>query len=299
MQLSSVTPRRGLVVLTAGTMVATLGIAVTHQADAADRCRSAVTAMKQVARHRFAGQGITKTYHAAIDYPGAGGWVDQSANAIYTVFPTAAVPALLNSQIGDRLETGKQVRAQQPQAVGAINGDFFLYPKIRGKDVEIPRGPMVKDGQIIRADRKRLRVVGVDSGGQPFGGLMSVRGKVQIGTGPAVKVAGVNWSNLQNSGATVYTNSWSSLAASPRPAGVVEWVIDDNNKIQRSPDFHSEPRALGRHRGCRYSGDCVPTEVRSRWLNGHDRSQGQGCYAPEHEHRCRPDDGRGPRRTTR
>ena len=156
MQLSSVTPRRGLVVLAAGSMVTTLGIAVTHQADAADRCRSAVTAMKQVARHRFAGQGISKTYHAAIDYPGASGWVDQSGKAIYTVFPTAAVPALLYSQIGARLEPGKQVKAQQPRAIGAINGDFFLYPNIRGKDVEIPRGPMVKDGEIIRADHKRL-----------------------------------------------------------------------------------------------------------------------------------------------
>ena len=96
-------------------MVAALAIGVPNQpADAAGRCGSSVTNLNLLSKQRFVGGSVMRRYKATVDYPGATGWVDQTANALYTVLPASATPTLLNSKIGDRATTGSMVASGEP-----------------------------------------------------------------------------------------------------------------------------------------------------------------------------------------
>lgn len=228
------TPRRGLGIALIGTLVLAGAVVVPHDAaKAAAPCMSKVTSMNLLSESRFAADGLLRRFHVHVDYPGKNDWHDQTANAIYGIYPANASPALINSPIGERTTTGDQVQLQRPKALAAINGDLYLSPSIRGKSVEVPRGPMVKAGQVLRAQRDMQRVVGVDNAGQPFAGMMGVAGSISAETTDKVKIVGVNWETLQGKGVTLYTSGWSSLAASPRPAGAVEWVLNRNNEIRK------------------------------------------------------------------
>jgi hypothetical protein len=155
--------------------------------------------------------------------------------------------------VGDRNTIRSQVTSQQPTSLAAINGDFFVYRTIRGKAVEFARGPMVKNGTIMRSDKQQLRVVGVDSTNKPFGGTLGIRGSIGIGTGPRTAIAGINWDSVQGGGVTLYTMSYSHASASPRPAGVGEWVINRRNKIVevRTSSLNSGRRGLAVQSGTR------------------------------------------------
>ena len=48
-----------------------------------------------------------------------------------TSYPSGAYPSLINDKVGERQVIGDMVKSQQPQALGAINGDFFMFPDIR------------------------------------------------------------------------------------------------------------------------------------------------------------------------
>jgi hypothetical protein len=148
---------------------------------------------------------------------------------------------LISSKIGERQGIGAMAQNQQPQALGAINGDFFIFPDIRyASDLEMSRGPMIKAGRVIRGTSVRQRVVGVDTDQKPFGGLMAVKGSVtpRLSTGQSTPIVAVNWHTLRNGGVNLYTTHWSNAlradgkASTPRPAGAVEWVINSRNKIK-------------------------------------------------------------------
>lgn len=222
----------GLVFVTAGALVAALAVASTGTATAGLRCRVPVTSLALDNKQHFAGGSVLKRYSAAVDYP-LGTTYDQSGKVIMGVLPSTAYPTLLKSKIGVRTKTGEMVKTQEPTAVAAINGDFFATPTIDGKTFEIARGPMVDGGKIIRANRTRVRVVGVDNNHVPFGGLFGVRGAIQFGAEPSINVQGINWQSVQGGGVTIYTPEWSVTAATPRPAGVAEWVINGHNKIKQ------------------------------------------------------------------
>ena len=172
MHLSTPFARRGMAVLGASTMVATLAVAAgpVDQADAAHPCRI-TTSTTLDSSTRFAGGGMLRRYTATAQGAAKGGY-NQQGKVIMTSYPSGAYPALINSRIGDRQVIGAMAQNQQPQALGAINGDFFIFPDIRyATDLEMSRGPMIKDGRIIRATSVRQRVVGIDTDQQPFGGL--------------------------------------------------------------------------------------------------------------------------------
>ena len=168
---------------------------------------------------------------------------------LLATYPVGAEPTLLTSTLADRTTTGAMVKAQRPKSLAAINGDFFLARRIEHRNYEIARGPMVRDGVLVSADRQRSRAIGVDTLGNPFAGSVGVRGSVYSATVPAVTIQGVNWYEVQPDGATVYTTDWT--AATRRPAGAVEWVIDDLNRIAeiRTSTFRpwrrGEPVAVG------------------------------------------------------
>lgn len=228
----SSTRRTSLIFLTAGSLVAALAVAATGTATAAGRCQVGVTSLVLDSKQHFAGGSLLKRYSAAVDYP-LGTTYDQSGKVILGVLPSTAYPTLLRPKIGMRAKVGAMVKAQQPTAVAAINGDFFATPTIDGQTFEIARGPMVDGGRIIRANRTRIRVVGVDNNHVPFGGEFGVRGAIQFGTELPINVQGINWQSVQGGGVTVYTPDWSVTAATPRPAGVAEWVINRHNKIKQ------------------------------------------------------------------
>lgn len=240
MEFTPPTAVRTVAILGASALVATLAVAVApaDEADAGRPCRID-TSVSLDSAQRFAGGGILRRYTATAKGAVKGGY-DQTAKVIMTSYPSGAYPSLINDKIGERRVIGDMVKSQQPQALGAINGDFFIFPDIRyASSIEMARGPMVRDGKIIRATDKRQRVVGIDVNRQPFGGLMAIRGSIQpdLPTASAVPVASMNWHNVVPGGVSIYTTQWSGAldgagkAVVPRPAGAVEWVINGRNKI--------------------------------------------------------------------
>ncbi|MFL6182828.1 MAG: phosphodiester glycosidase family protein [Actinomycetes bacterium] len=238
MALPATKGTRYAAVIGAGALAASLLVSLPNTADAAHPCRIDVTTRLDKTQ-KFAGKSVAKYYWAHANGSAVGQY-DSKANVIMTTFPTGAYPALINEKIGERDGVGAMTKKEAPKALGSINGDFFITPDIRYvNDIEMARGPMVKNGQIIRAFHHKQRVVGVDKKMLPFGGMMGVAGFVQAQvTGASrVKVRAVNWHTVPGKGVTIYTPDWSQLtrgdgkAAVPRPAGAVEWVIDSHNTI--------------------------------------------------------------------
>ena len=207
----------------------TAGTAPTGAAAVAP-CGNVVTGFNLQSTTAFASNSKLKQYRATVDFPGTTGFRDQTATVLLGVYPAGSRPAMVNPAIGDRATVGS-LKSQKPTALAAINGDFFTTQTIRGKAVEFSRGPMIKDGVILRSDKKPDKVVGVDSSGQPFDGTVGARGSASIVGGPKASLAAVNWHTVQSGGFTLYTDKWSRSTASPRPAGVGEWVLNGNNKI--------------------------------------------------------------------
>ncbi len=247
MSFASIARRHSLVFLTAGAMVAGFGVVVTNTAAAVEPCASKVTNLTLDSTQKFASGSQLKRYDATVNYPDGspGTWRDQRAKILLAKYPSTAYPALLNVNIGIQVKTGEQVKTQQPMALAAINGDFSATPTIRGKTFNIARGPMVKNGRIIRADQARHRVVGVDATNQPFAGEMGVRGNIQSGTSPVVSIQGVNWQSVRSGGVTIYTRDWNASSTTPRPAGAAEWVINARNKIKTVRTSQLNPGQLG------------------------------------------------------
>lgn len=235
MQLTATTALRGAAVLGAGALVATLVVTVPQEADAARPCR-VKTSTSLDSTQRFAGGGILKRYTATALGAAKGGY-DQRAKILMTSYGSGAFPSLINARIGERQTIGAMVKAQQPQALGGINGDFFMYTA--GGD-EISLGPMVRDGRVLRGTYERKRVVGIGTDQKPFGGMFAVRGTVQadLPTATAVSIRSVNWQKILGGGVNIYTPTWNNAvdgtgkAYVPRPAGAVEWVLNSRNKIK-------------------------------------------------------------------
>ncbi len=171
-----------------------------------------------------------------------------------TTLPVGAYPRLVHMPIGERNEVGEMTRRQTPNAIASVNGDFFTWPDIRyAKDIEMARGPMVKDGTVIRGTAERQRMVGVTRVGKPFAGMFAVRGTIraQLTDAPAVPIRAVNWQRIQKGGVSMYTRAWSSdrrgdgKPVVPRPAGEAEWVIDDTNTLVAVRTQNRRSAALG------------------------------------------------------
>lgn len=257
MELTSPTAVRTVAMFGATALVATLAVAVTpaDEADAGRPCRIATTTSLDSSQ-RFAGGGVLRRYSATANGSVKGGY-DQSAKVIMTSYPSGAYPSLINDKVGQRTIIGTMVKNQEPQALGAIDGDFFIFPDIRyEKSIEMPRGPMVRDGKIIRATAKRQRVVGVDANKKPFAGMMAIRGSIHFLQGDGVTpdaapIASMNWHKIVGGGVNIYTPDWSGVlradgkALVPRPKGAVEWVLNSRNKIQTIRSHTKNTRHLG------------------------------------------------------
>lgn len=219
-------------------MAAALLVSVPAPADAARACKiETTTRLDQTVK--FEGGGVTKAYYATAQ-GSAVGMSNHSGNVLMTTFPLGSYPALIHRKIGEREAIGSMTKSQAPTALGSINGDFFTFADIRYvNDIEMARGPMVSGGKIIRGTAKHVRAVGLDTTMAPFGGTMAVRGsaKAKVDGAPRLNLKSVNWHNLLDGGVNLYTTSWSSAkradgqAATPRPAGVAEWVLSSRNKI--------------------------------------------------------------------
>ena len=250
--MSVTLPWRAVAVVGASALAAALLAALPQQADAARACRIPVTTRVDLTE-RFAGRGVS-TYAFATAKGSAVGQLDHSGNVIMTRFPSGAYPTLINQKIGERAPIGAMTKAQAPQALGSINADFFVFADVRyATHMEMARGPMVKGGALVRATSRPLRVVGVDTLGQPFGGDLKLRGSVRAKIPGAKKIPlrSVNWHALQSAGANIYTSDWSGVtnaggvATYPRPAGVVEWVLNGRNKIKTIRSSASGAANLG------------------------------------------------------
>jgi hypothetical protein len=250
MALPAIKGIRFAALVSSGALATSLIVAL--PADAAHPCRIDVTTRLDKT-HRFAGNSVAKYYWATAKGSAVGQY-DSKANVIMTRFPTGAYPALINKKIGERDGVGAMTKSQAPKALGSIDGDFFITPDIRyATDIEMARGPMVKDGRIIRAFHHKQRVVGVDRSMLPFGGTMGVAGfvRARVTDAPRVKVRAVNWNTVPGKGVTIFTPDWSQItrsdgkAVAPRPAGAVEWVIDSSNTIESIRNSRRNTGKLG------------------------------------------------------
>ena len=234
--------RRSLVLATVALVVAGVGLTAPQRAVGVAPCNVSVTRLALKDSTPFASGARLNRYRASVNYPG-GTTYDQTETALLAMYPAGVSLSLLSSKISERTKTGDMVRAQEPQALAAVNGDFFTTETVNGQDLPISRGPMVKDGRILRADRTRRRVIGVDTLGHPYGESMGVRGSIQSGPAPSVAVEGVNWGTVHRGGATIFTPRWS--AAAPRPSGVVEWVINGRGLITETRSLGTNAAKLG------------------------------------------------------
>jgi hypothetical protein len=254
MSLTPPVAARTAAAIIASSLVATLAVVVTpaEQADAARPCRIATSTNLDSAQ-RFSGGGVIRRYTASADGAAKGGY-NQRGKVIMTSYPPGAYPSLINDKVGERQVIGDMVKSQQPQALGAINGDFFVFPDIRyADDVEMSAGPMVRDGRIIRGTSKRVRTVGIDTNRQPFGGLMALRGSIvpQLATATSVPIVSMNWHTIMRGGVNIYTTAWTSVlrpdgkAEVPRPKGAVEWVLNSRNELKTVRSETKNPGKLG------------------------------------------------------
>ncbi|MFL6071589.1 MAG: phosphodiester glycosidase family protein [Actinomycetes bacterium] len=235
---------RVLALMVAGVLSVTLlAAARPDPAEAAHACRIPVTTRLDLGE-KFAGnssgRSTSKYYWATADGSTVGQF-NQSANVIMNTFPVGAYPHLLYKRIGEREAIGSMAQSQTPQALAGIDADFFTFADIQGTtSIEMARGPMIADGTPIRGTYRSLRVVGLDSTMQPYGGELSLRGFVQARTGSAPKISlrSLNWHSLLTGGVNVYTPDWSNAKSTtgkvlyPRPAGAVEWVLNARNKVK-------------------------------------------------------------------
>jgi hypothetical protein len=246
----SVSTRSVTVVAVSGLVVGGLLVAAPPPADAARACRVEVTTQLD-ATERFAGRGKLEYVFAAAQGSAVGNY-DHQGNVIMTTFPRGAYPSLVHRKIGERESIGSMAQTQAPDAVGAINADFFLFADIGSTtDIEMARGPMVRDGVVIRGSYRDQRVVGLDTAGLPFGGELSLRGSVEAeGVALRVPVRSVNWHRILDGGASIYTDQWSSQRKGtalvyPRPTGVVEWVVGGRNRLKEIRSATQNPTLLG------------------------------------------------------
>jgi hypothetical protein len=230
-------------IVAGGLSLALLAATSPDTADAARACRIPVTTrldQTQKFAGNTSGKSISRYYWATADGSTVGQY-NQAANVIMNTFPLGAYPRLLYKRIGEREAIGSMVQSQTPQALAGIDADFFVFADIRGtNDIEMARGPMIADGNVIRGTHRHLRAVGLDATMQPFAGDVSIRGFTQARTGSGYKIAlrSVNWHKLLTGGVNVYTPDWSNAKSStgkvlyPRPAGALEWVLNSRNKIK-------------------------------------------------------------------
>ncbi|MCZ3386122.1 MAG: phosphodiester glycosidase family protein [Actinomycetia bacterium] len=258
MYLTSTAGVRGAALLGVGAVTATLLVAVPPAAEGAVPCRITVhTRLDKTAT--FAGNGMSRYYFATAKGSEVGQY-DHKGNVIMTTFPAGAYPSLIHRRIGEREAIGSMTKAQAPRALGSINGDFFIVPDIRYEsDIEMVRGPMVRDGKVIRGTFRRQRVIGVDTAMKPFGGFMGVRGwiQAQVTGAPKVKLRSMNWHQVLGGGVNIYTTDWSPIKRSdgkadyPRPAGTGEWGLNIANEIvtirtgRRNAGQRGDPVAAG------------------------------------------------------
>ena len=249
--LSPVGTKTGALIVT-GVLSATLLAALPETSDAATPC--AIDVRVRLDRTaQLASGGVTRYYHARAEGADVGQYT-HSGNILMTTLPVGAYPQLIHMPIGERNEVGEMTRRQTPTAIAGINGDFFTWPDIRYEnDIEMARGPMVKNGTVIRGTAERQRIVGVTRAGKPFAGLLAVRGNVRAGItdAPNVPIRAVNWQRIQKGGVSIYTREWSSDRRSdgkpvvPRPAGEAEWVIDESNTLIAVRTQRRKTAALG------------------------------------------------------
>jgi hypothetical protein len=187
---------RPVALATAGVMTASFLVALSDEVDAVNPCRVKTSTRLDSTTH-FAGGAVLRRYSGRAHGSAVGGY-DQRAKVVMATYPKRAFPALIHAKVGERQPIGTLVRNQRPKALAAINGDFFIFPDIRGvKDIEMSRGPMVRNGRIIRGTDKRQRVVGVTKRRKPFGGLVSVSGSVRAEGSPAtLPVRTLNWQRV-------------------------------------------------------------------------------------------------------
>ena len=232
------------VCMTAAAVVGASVVAVSHDdAAAAGACRIR-TSTKLDSATQLAGGAVLRRYSARAHGSAKGGY-DQTGKVVMASYPKGAFPALINTRVGVRKKVGTMVREQRRAALGAINGDFFAFPDIGGEsNIEMSRGPMVRNGRVLRGTAQPQRIVGVTKKREPFGGMFAVRGTIRAeGSEKSVKIRSMNWHNIKSRGVNLYSSAWSDTI--PRPKGRIEWVLNDRNVIREVRSLARNTRERG------------------------------------------------------
>ena len=156
MHLSTPFARRGMAVLGASTLVATLAVAVgpLDEADAAHPCRIATTASLDSST-RFAGGGMLRRYTATAQGAAKGGY-NQQGKVDHDLVPIGCVSGA--DQLPDRRSPGDRrdghrTSSRRRWVRSTVTSSSFPTSATR-HDIEMSRGPMIKDGRVIRAHQR-------------------------------------------------------------------------------------------------------------------------------------------------
>ena len=249
---------------------------------------------------------------SSYDVKVSSGGKSQTASVQKLVMPKGSRPQLLHTPLGRTGTLPTQVKGQADRAAAAVNGDFFYQYETGQGRIVLPRGVSVTRRHVVRADDEDMRVVGVDTAGRPYSGMLHVEGQVTRGS-DAVPITGVNWHWLGSSGVVVYTNDWADGENAPRPLAAVEWVVSDGRVVhvrtgnERGQDVDAGTRVIAfgsnladtARRAAR--GDAVTVNIRQVTSSGVTLREGVGrgvtlvkdhevaiaCDAPSTERRPR------------
>jgi len=129
-----------------------------------------------------------------------------------TLGPARLTP--LGGTLSERESLSVLAGGAGPAALAAVNGDFF---DIRGSGV--PLGPVIRDGQPLKASAEPVRAVGTDRAGQLRRGLVRLAGAVSVG-GTPYPLGCLNCRSLRP-GLTVFTPDWGGATRPVRARGPV------------------------------------------------------------------------------
>jgi hypothetical protein len=161
-------------------------------------------------------------------------WGDKSQTAVVQrmVMPPKAQPRLVTKKLGALGQLRAQLDSPKgARGIAAVNGDFFYGYRVENDNVYLPRGASVTHGRAVRMDNVRMRVVGIDTNGDPFSGEVGVAGTVTHGSS-VLHIDAVNWQTIGDGGVVVYTPDWTDVGDAARPEGSAEWVVRKNKIAQ-------------------------------------------------------------------
>ncbi|MFI5617941.1 phosphodiester glycosidase family protein [Streptomyces sp. NPDC051567] len=132
--------------------------------------------------------------------------------------------ALLGGRLSRTRPLSRLAGDAGPAVLAAVNGDFF---DIGGSGV--PLGPVIRDGEVVKASAEPVKAVGADVTGRLRKGRVELAGTVSVAGRPH-PLACLNCLSVAD-GFTVYTPDWGEVARPGRRSGPVRQLTVSAGRV--------------------------------------------------------------------